>query len=187
HFCNRLIQQDERTCRMNGRKSICPTFNLLVVPPSPNIRVLRNAMEVAMWKTVVAGATALAIAGGSWAYAQHLGADFGGGQRWRPSAEAISAFTDARIAALKAGLKLTADQEKNWPAFEQALRNGAKVRQERFAARASADTPSDPIERLRTHADRIVQAGTALKQIADTAAPPLLSPGGAPKHPFPAS
>ena len=37
---------------------------------------------------------------------------------WRPSAEDISAFADARIAALKAGLRLTPDQDKNWPAFE---------------------------------------------------------------------
>ena len=37
---------------------------------------------------------------------------------WQPSAEDISAFMDARIAALKAGLRLTPDQEKNWPAFE---------------------------------------------------------------------
>ena len=34
------------------------------------------------------------------------------------SAEQIAAFTDARIAALKAGLKLTPAQEKNWPALE---------------------------------------------------------------------
>src|SRR5439155_23574335 len=39
---------------------------------------------------------------------------------WRPSAEDVAAFTDARIAGLKAGLKLTPEQEKNWPAVEAA-------------------------------------------------------------------
>ena len=33
------------------------------------------------------------------------------------SAEDFAAFTDARIAALKAGLRLTPAQEKNWPAL----------------------------------------------------------------------
>ena len=77
-----------------------------------------------MWKTVLAGTTALAIAGGTLAYAQQ-----GPGPRgphWRPSAEDVSAFTDARVAALHAGLKLTADQEKNWPAVESALRDLGK-------------------------------------------------------------
>ena len=101
-----------------------------------------------MWKTVLAGSTALAIAGATLAYAQQGpgGRDFA--PRWQPSAEDISAFGDARIAALHAGLKLTAEQEKNWPAVESALRDLAKQRSERFAARASADRPTDLIERL---------------------------------------
>ena len=36
------------------------------------------------------------------------------GPNWRPSADDITAFMDARIAALKAGLRLTPDQA--WPA-----------------------------------------------------------------------
>ena len=44
------------------------------------------------------------------------------------SAEDFAAFTDARIAALKAGLRLTPAQEKNWPALETALREQAKER-----------------------------------------------------------
>jgi hypothetical protein len=119
-------------------------------------------LEVVMWKTVLAGTAALAIAGGSLLYAQQR-PDGPGGPHWRPSAEDISAFGDARIAALKAGLRLTPDQDKHWPAFEKALRDRAKWRSERFAARASADAPADPIERLRTRAETILQAGPALK------------------------
>ena len=47
------------------------------------------------------------------------------------AAEHEAAFTDARIAALKAGLKLTPAQEKNWPALETALRDVAKDRSAR--------------------------------------------------------
>jgi hypothetical protein len=50
----------------------------------------------------------------------------------------MSAFADARIAAIKAGLKLTPDQEKNWSAFESGYRNLAKLRADRMAARREA-------------------------------------------------
>ena len=45
-----------------------------------------------------------------------------------------AAFLDARIAALKAGLELSAEQEKNWPPLESAMRDLAKERAARFAA-----------------------------------------------------
>ncbi|MGO9740042.1 MAG: Spy/CpxP family protein refolding chaperone [Roseiarcus sp.] len=35
---------------------------------------------------------------------------------------------DAHLAAMKAGLKLTDEQTKNWPAFETAIRNAEKAR-----------------------------------------------------------
>jgi hypothetical protein len=54
------------------------------------------------------------------------------------SAEDFAAFTDARIAALKAGLKLTPEQEKNWPALEAALRERAKARAARIAEKTVA-------------------------------------------------
>ena len=86
-----------------------------------------------MLKSMVAATAALAVVGSSIVYAQqHFGGprdDSRGGfeQRYQPSIEDIQAFTDARIAALKAGLQLTPDQEKNWPPFEQALRDLAKL------------------------------------------------------------
>src|SRR3974390_2119343 len=73
--------------------------------------------------------------------------------RSRRNAARTGARVDARIAALHAGLKLTADQEKNWPALEAALRDLNKQRQERLAARANADQPRDPVERLSTIPD----------------------------------
>lgn len=124
-----------------------------------------------MWKTIAVAITALAIAGGSMVSAQQRDNAAAGGQRWRPSAQDISAFADARIAALKAGLKLTPEQEKNWPALEKALQDRAKVRSERFAARASTDRPRDPIERLKLRAEGMTQRGAALKQVVDAAMP----------------
>jgi zinc resistance-associated protein len=140
-------------------------------------------LEVAMLKIFLAGTTALAIAGATLAYAQQgsnaqpgSGAQQGSGdfervQRWRPNAEDIAAFGDARIAALHAGLKLTAEQEKNWPAVESALRDLARQRSERFAARASADRPKDPIERLNLRAEAMSQRAAGLKKLADAAGP----------------
>ena len=136
-----------------------------------------------MWKTVVAGITALALAGGSMVYAQQRD-DAGHHHRRQISAQDISAYTDARIAALKAGLQLTGEQEKNWPALEKALRNSAKARSERFTARASTDTPRDPIERLRLRAEVMSKRGASLKDIADAAAPLYQSLDDAQKRRF---
>ena len=99
-----------------------------------------------MLKTILAGTAALAIAGSTFVYAQQRdhgpgrdGRGPGGGPRM--SLEDRAAFTDARIAALKAGLKLTPDQDKNWAAFETALRDIAKAHQERLAQVPAADGP----------------------------------------------
>jgi len=129
-----------------------------------------------MLKTFLAGATALAIAGGAYAYAQQsttagAGGEFQRVHHSRLSAEDISAFGDARIAALHAGLKLTAEQEKLWPPVETALRDLAKQRSERFAARASADRPKDPIERMNLRAEVMGQRAAGLKKLADAAGP----------------
>src|SRR5689334_25381488 len=128
-------------------------------------------LEVAMWKIVLAGTTALAIAGATLAYAQKDSDDFQRVQHWRPGAEDIAAFGEARIAALHAGLKLSAEQEKNWPAVESALRDLAKQRSDRFAARASADRPKDPVERLNMRAEMMGQRAASLKKLADAAGP----------------
>jgi hypothetical protein len=143
-----------------------------------------------MMKTFLAGTAALAIAGATFAVAQpdsfaaQGGGEFQRVQQWRPSAEDIAAFGDARIAALHAGLKLTADQEKNWPAVEGALRDLAKQRSERFAARASADRPKDPIERLNLRADVMGKRAASLKKLADAAAPLYKSLDDGQKHRF---
>ena len=138
-----------------------------------------------MLKPVIAATALLAIAGSSFVYAQQGSGDHGGfgnggpraEQHHRLSADDISAFADARIAALKAGLELTSDQTKNWPAFEAALRNMVQLRVQRMQARQAADqqsqtqTPTTPFDRMARRADNMSKTSAALKQIADTGAP----------------
>ena len=91
------------------------------------------------------------------------------------SAEDFAAFTDARIAALKAGLKLTPAQEKNWPALETALREQAKARAARIAEwREKAKEPREHrsvIEGLQRGAKRLAARSAELEKLADAAKP----------------
>jgi zinc resistance-associated protein len=138
-----------------------------------------------MLKPVIAATAILAIAGSSVVYAQQ---GFGGqrgfghwgqhGGHHRFSAADLAAFTDARIAALKAGLELTPDQQKNWPAFEQALRDLAQLRIQRIEARQQqgdsgqqGQTANGPFDRLAQRADNMAKASAALKKISATGAP----------------
>jgi hypothetical protein len=135
--------------------------------------------EVRMKKFVLAGIAALAIAGSTVVYAQH--------RPWfhehmRMSPEDRAAFTDARIAAVRAGLKLTPDQDKLWPPVEAAVRDFAKLRMDRANARMAArqddarkqddaQKPDDPVARLRERADNMAATAAAMKKIADAAGP----------------
>ena len=129
-----------------------------------------------MRKFAIAGVAALAIAATTAVYAQH---------RWfhdhmghsRMSPEDRAAMADAKIAAVHAGLKLTADQEKLWPPVESAVRELVKLRIDRANARAAAAaksddaTPVDPVARLRNRAERMIASATVMKKIADAADP----------------
>ncbi|MGA8654031.1 MAG: Spy/CpxP family protein refolding chaperone [Xanthobacteraceae bacterium] len=147
-----------------------------------------------MWKPVVVATAAFAIAGSSIVYAQqHFGEGDRDGPRFehrhRLSPEDRAAFVEARIAALKAGLELTPDQAKNWPAFEQALREMAQLRAERRAAREAAEqnpsqTPSAPFDRLAKRADNMAKASAALKRIAEAGQPLYTSLNDAQKGRF---
>ena len=127
----------------------------------------------------IAGIAALAIAGSTAVYAQHRPWFHEHMGHMRLSPEDRAAFTDARIAAVHAGLKLNADQEKLWPPVEGAVRDFAKLRFERANARMEArqndsqdqQKPNDPVTRLRERADNMAASATALKKIADAADP----------------
>lgn len=131
-----------------------------------------------MKKLLLAGAAVLALAGSTAVFAQH--------RPWmhehvRLSPEDRAAFLDARIAAVKAGLRLTPDQDKMWPAVEGAVRDFAKLRMDRANARMDARrkadgpdgdrTPPNPVERLQRRADDMAATAAALKKIAEAADP----------------
>ena len=125
----------------------------------------------------IAGLAALAIAGSTAVYAQHRPWFHEHMQHMRMSPEDRAAFADARIAAVHAGLKLNADQEKLWPPVETAVRDFAKLRIDRANARMNAKTdddaqkPDDPVARLRERADNMATSAAAMKKIADAADP----------------
>src|SRR5258706_1567396 len=153
--------------------------------------------EVAMMKKIIAAGTiALTLAGAGFALAQQTTqpspAREGRGFR---AAEDVAAFTDARVAGLKAGLKLTAEQEKNWPAVETAIRDLAKDRADRMkerAARREARRGSDnaqqagpdAIARLRQGADAMTARAASLKKFADASEPLYKSLDEGQKHRF---
>jgi zinc resistance-associated protein len=144
---------------------------------------LCDLRRILMLKPVIAATALFALAGSTFVYAQGFGGyrSFGDGgprfERWqRPSAADMAAFTDARIAALKAGLELTPDQVKNWPPFEEAVRDLAQLRIARMQARQAADqttpaTPVSPFDRLSQRADDMSKTSVALKKVADAGAP----------------
>jgi LTXXQ motif family protein len=131
-----------------------------------------------MRKFAIAGVAALAIAGSTAVYAQYQHRPWFHGHT-RVSPEDRAALTDARIAAVHAGLKLNPDQEKLWPPVETAVRDFAKMRIDRANARMNAQKddsqdaqkPEDPVARLRARADNMATSATALKKIADAADP----------------
>ena len=102
-----------------------------------------------------------------------------GRQQSRFTPEDRAAFADARTAALKAGLVLNADQEKNWPPLETAMRDLAKQRAERVAAwkehrddDQDEDVEFSPIDRLARTSERLSARAADLQKLA-TAARPL--------------
>jgi hypothetical protein len=97
------------------------------------------------------------------------------GEHHRFSDEDRAAFTEARIAALKAGLKLTPAQEKNWPAVETAIRDLAKARAARFAEWRDKEQDHEGhknlIEALQRHAKALEAHAGEMTKLADAAKP----------------
>lgn len=81
----------------------------------------------------------------------------------------------ARAAQMKADLRLTPEQEKNWPAFETAVVDMWKKRTEaRIAwrtAHAKQQDSVDVIDEMRKDADQQIDEANARKKVADAAQP----------------
>jgi LTXXQ motif family protein len=91
------------------------------------------------------------------------------------TADQIAAEDDVRTARIKADLRLTADQEKNWSGFESALHDIGKTRAERLVAlradRGQHKESSDVIAYLNSRATFFSDRSADMKKLADAAQP----------------
>ena len=94
------------------------------------------------------------------------------GAQWKFSDEDRAALVDAKIAGLKAGLKLTPAQEKNWPAVETAIRDSAKASAARCAEKDKEhEGHQNLIEKLQHHAKALETHAAELTKFADAVKP----------------
>jgi hypothetical protein len=134
----------------------------------------REIQELAMMiKKVAVATTAILITASPLAYAEDTSSNTVG--MTHPSAADLNSLTDARVAMIKAALQLTPDQEKYWPAVEEAIRTRAKNRQARWERVAElrdsgpmeALHDRNPIELMQRRAERLGQRAADLKKVAD--------------------
>jgi hypothetical protein len=123
-------------------------------------------------KTLIAGTALVALAASTYAFAQTQTPPGNAPTAPTFTKEDRQAFVDARIAGMKAALKLTPEQEKLWPAVEKAMRDNAA---ERIKLREASQTKSprdmDPIERIRFRATHMGTMADGLKKLADASEP----------------
>ncbi|WP_157961468.1 Spy/CpxP family protein refolding chaperone [Microvirga flavescens] len=123
---------------------------------------------------ILTAASAIALAGAA-AYAQPAAQPQQGQQQRRPAMTAadMTALTDAKIAGIQAGLKLTPEQQKLWPPVEQALRAQAAQHAkfaEEFRSRNQSERP-DMMTIMERASDRTSQAAETLKNLTTAMKP----------------
>jgi hypothetical protein len=123
---------------------------------------MRKSLLLLTATTLVAGA---ALAGSAIAQERSRHAE--------PSANQLSDQSDARTARMRADLRLTPEQEKNWAGFESAMRDNSKRRADReIALRADRQKgPVDFIDQMRKGADSMSERSADQKKLADAAQP----------------
>jgi len=126
-----------------------------------------------MMKKVAIATTAVLISVSPFAYAAEKASGTVG--MTHPTAADLNSLTDARVAMIKAALQLTPDQEKYWPAVEDAIRGRAKNRQARMervaelrdAGPMEALHERNPVELMQRRAELLNQRAADLKKVAD--------------------
>jgi hypothetical protein len=148
----------------------------MVAAPSLQVLVLPQEKSLPMKKLLFAVIAAAGIAGSTLAYTAHAANEPPSAARMQQMQEERAAMLDARLAGLKAGLKLTSDQEKLWPPFEAAIRDAAKsvgdaMRQMRESiGMKSAERPS-PIAHMEMMSDHMAKMSAELKSVAEAGKP----------------
>jgi hypothetical protein len=104
------------------------------------------------------------------------------------TASQIADQASARAAQMKADLRLTTVQEKNWPAFETAVVDMWKKQTEQQIAWRNAHAKQqgsvDLIDEMRKDADQQIDEANARKKLADAAQPLYSSLDDQQKHRF---
>ncbi len=126
-----------------------------------------------MIKKLAVATTAALITASPLAYAAETSSSTVG--MTHPSAADLNSLTDARVAMTKAALQLTSDQEKYWPAVEEAIRARSKNRQARWerVAELRDSNPMEalrernPIELMQRRAESLSQRAADIKKLAD--------------------
>ena len=124
-------------------------------------------------KTIAAATTAVLITASPLAYAAETASSTVG--MTHPTAADLNSMTDTRVAIIKAALQLTPDQEKYWPAVEDAIRTRAKNRLARWERLAQlrdggamdALHDANPVELMQRRAASLSQRAADLKKVAD--------------------
>jgi len=124
-----------------------------------------------MRKEMIATMAALFIVGAPMAQAQQstLG-PAGTPDSGRLSQADFKMLTDIRVGVIKAALQLTPEQEKLWPAVDEAIRARAETRYRRLAAlkeRLDQAHQIDPVQLYRQRADVLTDRATGLRKLAD--------------------
>lgn len=83
------------------------------------------------------------------------------------------AFYSARLAALHAGLTLTADQEPLWAPVEEAIRDLRKSKRMRNREQLMDLLKETPSDLLRMRSEQLVERGNAMKKLVDATRPLL--------------
>jgi LTXXQ motif family protein len=97
-------------------------------------------------------------------------------QRW------AEAGIESQLKGMKASLRLTADQEKDWGPFESAVKDAETARV--LALQKEQDTHLSPMDRNAAKADRLAQSQANLDKIVEAAKPLYLSLDKTQKHKF---
>jgi hypothetical protein len=102
-------------------------------------------------------------------------------QHW---ADDHDAMLDAKLAGLRAGLRLTSDQDKLWPPFETAIRDAAKLHMEQMKSmmermrkmhetmmQGEPGKAVSPIDRLEAMGQGMSARGAAIEKVAEAGKP----------------
>jgi hypothetical protein len=126
-----------------------------------------------MIKKIAFAATAVLITTSPFAYSAETSSTVG--MRHPVTGADLNAMTDARVGMIKAALQLTPEQEKYWPALEEAIRTRSKNRQARWERVAelrdggASDALRDQnmVELMQRRAEALSQRAADLKKEAD--------------------